>query len=811
MRTLLLAVATGFLALILLPVRGQVSVWTYHYNNQRTGLNTNETILNLTNVNSTSFGKLFTYTVDGYVYPAPLYMPQVNIPGCGVHNVVYVATEHNTVYAFDADNPGAAGGLLWQTNLGPSAVTTTATFTNANFGTRYNGGAYTDIEPEVGILGTPVIDTNTGTLYVDAFTGVVGVNVTNYFHTMHALDITTGQERPYSPVVITASVPGNGVDSVGGVVTFNAQQQIQRPALTLAGGVLYVAYAGYADTDPYHGWIIGYNPTNLVQLTNFVFNVTPNATTADFGGNAGEGGIWMGGGGLAVDDQTNIYVNVANGSFDVTNGTDNTDYGDSVLKLTTTNGLDVGDYFTPYRQEFMQQNDQDMGSGGVMLLPDQPVGAPHLLIAAGKYSELFLINRDQFTSGDQHYNAIGSSDFVLQPQFLLDPSASVFDTPAYFNGTIYYCASSDVLRGIPLVSGFMSGGGFTGSRTYKFPGATPVISAHGVNNAIVWTLQKSTTQILVANNAANVSLEIYNSTNNAQDALGGGVKFAVPTVADGRVFTGGTNSLSVFGLLTGNFSFMPGTFNVVRANTNALVTVSRLGGTNGAVQVSYATVAGGTAEAGTDYTSVSGVLNWTNGETSEKMISVPIIDNGLAQSNRTVFLALSNPTNGAAIGPQTTAVLNITPAPYDVWRFLYYGADANTANIGGDSADLTADGIPNLLKYAYGLNPLLAETNPFTGRRVGDDYEVTFPRNASASDIIYRVQASVGSGLSVWTNLLVFDATSGSWVTNAPGATVSESATTGPATNQFVNVTAITSTNAVTGGTDEFLRLQVHH
>ncbi len=180
-------------------------------------------------------------------------------------------------------------------------------------------------------------------------------------------------------MVVTASVAGNGGDSVGGVVTFNAQQQIQRPALTLAGGKLYVAYAGYADTDPYHGWIIGYNPTNLVQLTNFVFNVTPNATIADFGGNAGEGGIWMGGGGLAVDAQTNIYVNVANGSFDVTNGTANTDYGDSVIKLTTTNNvLAVGDYFTPYNQFFLEQMDKDMGSGGVMLLPDQSVGAPHL-------------------------------------------------------------------------------------------------------------------------------------------------------------------------------------------------------------------------------------------------------------------------------------------------------------------------------------------------------------------------------------------------------------------------------------------------
>ena len=239
----------AFFAFASLPAAAQVSVWTYHYDNHRTGLNTNETILNLTNVNSSTFGKLISYAVDGCVYAQPLYVPNLNIQG-QAHNVVFIATEHDSVYAFDTDNAGASGGLLWKTNLGVSAVTVIpGVFTNKNFGTRYNNGAYTDIFPEVGITGTPVIDTNTGTLYVDAFTGEISGGVTNYVHRMHALNITNGAERSFSPVVITATVSGTGVDNVGSNVTFNAKQENQRPALSLAAGIVYVAYAGYAEAN----------------------------------------------------------------------------------------------------------------------------------------------------------------------------------------------------------------------------------------------------------------------------------------------------------------------------------------------------------------------------------------------------------------------------------------------------------------------------------------------------------------------------------------------------------------------------------
>src|SRR5262245_50362135 len=275
----------------------QVNVLTYHNNNNRTGDNLSETNLTPANVNSTTFGKHFTYTVDGYVFAQPLYVSRVNIQGKGVHNVLFIATEHNTVYALDADNSGALGGVLWSTNLGLSAVTPTT-----DFGDRY-GGQYTDITPEVGITGTPVIDLASGTLYVDSFTH----QGASYFHRIHALNITNGTEQPFGPVLVSASVPGTGVGSSGGVVPFVHKQQIQRSGLVLAGGMLFVAYSGYADTDPYHGWVLGYDASNLQRLTNFTFCTTPNSTVAQYGANAGEAGIWMGGGAIAVDANTNLF------------------------------------------------------------------------------------------------------------------------------------------------------------------------------------------------------------------------------------------------------------------------------------------------------------------------------------------------------------------------------------------------------------------------------------------------------------------------------------------------------------------------
>ncbi len=391
----------SFTTLSLTPSITRVSVTTYHYDNTRQGANTNETWLTPASVNVNTFGKLFSYALDGYVYAEPLLLTNVTIPGLGVHNAVFVATEHDTLYALDADdNSGAQGGVLWTNNFGFSANSA-----GAPFGYRYSGGGYTDIVPEVGMTGTPVIDPTSGTIYVDAFTRDILGTTTNYVHRIHALDVTTGAERPYSPVIVAGSVPGTGVGSSGGVQIFSAVQHGERPALCLANGLLVVAYASYADTDPYHGWVFAYNATNLALKG--VFNTTPNASVATFGANAAEGGIWMGGAGICVDANNNLFFETGNGSFSANNN--GGDYADSFLKLSTTNTLTtnilaVADYFTPFDQQTLANNDTDLGSCGPVLLPDSVGSATHrhLIVGPGKSGKIYLVDRDsmgQFQNG----------------------------------------------------------------------------------------------------------------------------------------------------------------------------------------------------------------------------------------------------------------------------------------------------------------------------------------------------------------------------------------------------------------------------
>src|ERR1043166_7092606 len=538
----------AFLTFILYAVSccavfGQVNVLTYHDNNARDGQNLSEKLLTPANVNSSSFGKILSYSVDGFVYAQPLYVSGLTIPGKGARNVVFVATEHNSVYALDGDSKlGATSGGLWQGNLGPSAATPTSDFGNRN-------GSFTAIVPEVGITGTPVIDLASKTIYVDAFTH----EGSSYFHKMHALDLTTGAERAFSPVTVSASVPGVGVASSGGVVSFEPKQHIHRAALTLADGVLYAAYAGYEDTDPYHGWIIGFNPANLQQLPAYTFNTTPNSTVAAFGAHAGEGGIWMAGCGLSADSSGNLFVVSGNGSFNALNGSGGTEYGETFLRLSTSGGLAVADYFTPYNQGFLSDNDLDVGSGGLLLLPDQPGTHPHLMLGGGKQDRLYLINRDMMTTGNNHYNSGGSSYAIVQTVAL---GGGIFATPAYFNGHIYVAASGDVLAAFTLSGGLLSSGATSVStRRFPYPGATPTVSANGTSNGIVWALQMGSPGVLAAYDATDLMAEIYNSTQaGSRDALPNGAKFAVPIVANGKVYTGGQGAVSVFGLLGGPYN-----------------------------------------------------------------------------------------------------------------------------------------------------------------------------------------------------------------------------------------------------------------
>ena len=518
-----------------------VALLTYHNDNTRQGANTNELILTPQNVNTNNFGRLFTYPVDGHVYAAPLVMTNVAIPGQGIRNVVYAATEHDTVYAFDADsNQGTNGGLLWHTNLGVSAV-----MPNNDFGNRY--GPYHDLVPEMGITSTPVIDPVAGTLYLDVFTH----DGATYNHRIHALDITTGAERPGSPVIVAPSVPGNSVDSVGGIIKFNPLQHCERPALTLAAGMLYAAYASFADTDPYHGWVIGWNAATLQQVTNYVFNTTPNATTAVFGGNAAEGGIWMGGNGLSVDANTNLYFMVGNGSFNANNA-GGTEYGDSFVRLSTTNGLKVADYFTPYNQAALSAADADLGSGGPLLLPDSVGSAahPHLLVGCGKEGKIYLLDRENLGK----YNAAADTQIV---QEVPGAVGGTWSSAAYFNHFIYYIGSGDAPKAFTVNNATLgTAPASQAGAGYGFPGATPSISANGTNNAILWGIQADAyasggPAVLHAYNAYNLAQELYNSSQNlTRDNPGGAVKMTVPTIANGKVYVGAEFALSVYGVAT---------------------------------------------------------------------------------------------------------------------------------------------------------------------------------------------------------------------------------------------------------------------
>ena len=280
-------IAVAVLTLAASPVFGE-SVLTYHNNNARTGANTNETLLTPANVNTKTFGLLRKYPVDGYVYAQPLYASGLEIPGKGVRNVVFVATANNSVYAFDADSDaGSDGEVLWHDDLGRGIDLVQ----HHEIGERYHNNVFQDMLPQIGITGTPVIDPVAKTLYVDAFTRTGADGGPVFHHKIHALNITDGSERVFSPVEVAASVPGTGVGSFNGVVSFDPRRQIQRPALTLVGGILYVGYGSAADTDPYHGWIIGYNAADLQLLTNCVFNTTPTATVERFGSHAGEGAL----------------------------------------------------------------------------------------------------------------------------------------------------------------------------------------------------------------------------------------------------------------------------------------------------------------------------------------------------------------------------------------------------------------------------------------------------------------------------------------------------------------------------------------
>ena len=536
-------------------------VLTYHNNVSRDGANTHEFALTTSNVTRAIFGKLFSCQTDGAIYAQPLWVPQLTVSGAR-HNVILVATQHESLYAFDADASPCV--TLWHVSLiDPVHGGTTGETSVPSAGTgALVGSGYGDVAPEVGVTGTPVIDPTTSTLYVVS----KSVNAsTQFFQRLHAIDITTGNERvtPHG-IDSTVTVPGNAPDSVGGQVPFNPRTAHQRPGLVLSNAVVYVAWASHEDTDPYHGWLMGFSASTLAPIANAVFNSTPNTVgTATYA----RGGIWMGGGAPAVDASGNLYCITGNGTFNASSGGAN--YGDSVLKLSTTSGISVADYFTPLDQASLDANDTDFGSGAATVLVDQPSGpTPHLVIGGGKEGNLFLLNRDNLGK----FNS--SSNKVVETVNL---GNSIFATPVFWQNNLYVAGVGPLKMFVfnPSTEQFAGSPYSQSATTYGFPGATPSLSANGTANAILWALENTnycTPQspgcgptILHAYDAANLASELWNSSEAAgnRDQAGNAVKFTVPTVANGRIYvgtrgnnTGGTDSsstvpgeLEVYGLI----------------------------------------------------------------------------------------------------------------------------------------------------------------------------------------------------------------------------------------------------------------------
>jgi hypothetical protein len=500
-----------------------VSLTTYHNDLARTGANTNESILTPANVNAQQFGKLFALSVEGEMYAQPLYLANVNIPGKGIHNVVYVATQHDMVYAFDAD--GKSTTPLWQRSfINPNAGITPVASTDI-------AADYEDIQPEVGITSTPVIDPSSGTLYVVAKTNENG----DFFQRLHALDVATGADKFGGPVTIQPSVPGVGAKDDGtGNVVFDPLINLQRAALLLLNGTVYIAFGSHGDFDPFNGWLLGYDAHNLHQT--IVYAPDPDG--------AG-GSIWQSGDGPAADNAGNIYVLVANGDFDVPEG--GRDYGDTALKLQPAGGtFRVLDWFTPFNQQELDDNDFDFGSGGPVLLSDQPSGPPHLLLGGSKEGKLYVINRDNMG----HYRTDDDSQIVQTVEL----SGPLFSTPAVWQDKVYVGALRSSVKCYRISAGHLTlASEALGS--FGYPGATPAVSSNGSSNGIVWALQVDQhgegPAVLHAYDANDLSRELYNSEQAGdRDQAGTAVKFTVPSVVNGKVYVGGGGQLTVYGLLS---------------------------------------------------------------------------------------------------------------------------------------------------------------------------------------------------------------------------------------------------------------------
>ena len=508
------------------PTPSSIDVTTYHYDNLRTGQNLTETTLMLANVNQAKFGKLGELMVDGKVDGQPLYLSQVAVPGVGTKNVLYVVTEHGSVFAFDADTvSGTSSKPLWQIS------------------TQLPGESPSDdrgcgqVTPEIGITSTPVIDRTRGAIYVVA----VSKNSSgNYFHRLHALDITSGKELFGGPTTIAPTFPGNGAGGANGTLVFDPAQYNERPGLLELNGTIFTTWGSHCDIGAYTSWMIGFSADTLKQSN--VLNLVPNGN---------DGGTWMSGAAPAADAAGNIYFIIGNGTFDTALNTagfpSQGDCGNCYVKVSSTLPLTLLDYFTPLNTVAESNVDEDLGSGGPLLLPDVTDASGktrHLAVGSGKDAIIYVLDRDNM-------GKFSSTQNNIYQQISGQLGGQEFGKPSYFNGTVYYGAVNDSIKAFHIASARLATTPSSKTSTqFAYPGATPAISANATNNGILWAVENGATAVLHAYDATNLASELYNSNQAAatRDHFAGN-KFITPMIANGKVFVGTPNSVAVFGLL----------------------------------------------------------------------------------------------------------------------------------------------------------------------------------------------------------------------------------------------------------------------
>lgn len=753
-------------------VRTTQSVTTYMFDNYQSGINPNETILTPANVKSGTFGSLFTSAIDGAAYAQPLYLSNLTVNGTK-HNVAFVATMHDSVYAFDADS----GAKLWQTSF-ISAAANAAPLIATVPSSDLPGSGASDVDgSEVGIESTPVIDETSGAIYVVAKTKETGRGDGNihYVQRLHALAVATGAEKFGGPQVIgdatcnnsatssapfdfnlgaypqTPSAPGGGDNAVNGRVYFNALRNLQRCSLTLSAGVVYVAWASHGDTTPYHGWLVGFGATTLLPVAGLVFCDTPDGS---------KGGIWQSGAGPTIDNSGNLFISTANAGADYCANQTSGDVAESFLKFKPANGLSVTapgfDFWAPGDAPGLGNADSGVGSGGLVLM-DVPGTIPHLCMAGTKSGKIYVVNRDAM---GHFVNGGGDRDI----QTFTFSRTYYFGSPVFFNNCLFF-------DGNPIAGYTFNANGSTfaasGSASYGFSsrGAGLVISANGTANGIIWSFNSGVVKAIrpesIAGPTAGSGVAEFYQTPLGDRST---VKFTHPIVINGKVYAANKTAFLGYGLLN---STKP-TVTVAASQPSAVagqqpgqLTFTRAGSTLGNLLVTYAVA--GTAHGGSDYAAVAGQVTIPDGVASA---SVVIAAQSGAQNNSTVVLSVSANSN-YAVGASSQATVTIS-TPFGAWAQQHFGAQAGSPDA-APTADFDHDGLSNLLEYALGSDPTLASVNALPAPAIrtygGAPYvSFKFNRSSSSTDLTYIVEAS--GDLAKWATVA---SSSAGAVTSGPG------------------------------------------